>query len=341
MSLPKMESTSDASEIRPYRDGDGPKIIASFRRVFPSTTRTYAEWEWQFALNPAGIRIHLAVASDGTVLAQFAGMPRRVSVRGETRVFTEMVDSFVTPEGRAGLRRPTLFARTVNRYVARHGNPSGDTLMYGIPNEPAFRIGNRFLGYVPIFNVDGIMGRCSDASSVAEVLGGLRLEEVTAWPLHVDALWMTVMAQHDVITIRDHAYLTWRWVRRPHNVYRRYLLKESNGELAGLFVLLHRWNHREGDPPVTVVAEWMADRTRPACRVLPELIRALGREAGADHVRFHFRPNSPEALHLSEFGYEIEPSGRTLVGGTYDSKLVPLHRLSHGWSITPGDFDIV
>jgi hypothetical protein len=232
-----------------------------------------------------------------------------------TRTFTEMVDSFVLPETRRGLRRPGLFARIVNRYVARFGHPSGDTLMYGLPNDEALPIGQRLLGYSAIFPFDGLTA-CATEPSVP-VFGDGALSEVEAWPHDVDALWERCAPQHDVTIVRDRAYLDWRWSPRSGRPTRRFVLRACDGSLSGVFVLAHAWNHRVGDPKTTLVADWLADRFRPECRLLPSAIRALAGRAGDARVRFHFRPGSPEWRHLAEVGFEVEPMGRVVVGGTY------------------------
>lgn len=343
MSEPELEPSIATTEIRPYAEGDASGILAGFRRVFPDSVRTDAAWRWQFLDNPAGLRIVVADAPGYGIVGQFAGIPRRVSIAGpggrETRTFTEMVDSFTTPEARRGLRRPGLFARIVNRYVARFGHPDGDTLMYGLPNGEALPIGQRLLGYSSIVPFDALTASTEGATATPK--GDAVLEERTEWPTDVDALWARCVDQHDASVVRDRRYLAWRWDARSGRSPRRFVLRGADGVLVALFVLSHAWNHRPNDPKVTLVAEWSADRTRPECLLLPEVIRGLARAVGDDRVRFHFRPGSPEWRHLAEVGWVVEPMGRVVVGGTYDARRVSLERLREGWTYTPGDFDIV
>jgi hypothetical protein len=195
------------------------------------------------------------------------------------------------------------------------------------------------LGYTSIFPFDALTAPVDGATSIPK--GDAVLEERFEWPPDVDALWERCVHQHDVSVIRDRAYLAWRWDARSGRSSRRYVLRGADGALVALFVLAHAWNHRPNDPKVTLVAEWLADRTRPECLLLPEVIRGLSRDAGDDRVRFHFRPGSPEWRHLAEVGWVVEPMGRLVVGGTYDTRRVSFDRLREGWSFTPGDFDIV
>ena len=74
MSIPELE-------IRKYRPGDEGAILDTFNLVFREVCgagyvdRTMAQWQWQYRDNPQGNRIWLAVAADGTVAAQYAGVP--------------------------------------------------------------------------------------------------------------------------------------------------------------------------------------------------------------------------------------------------------------------------
>ena len=64
---------TDGLTIRPYRYGDEHKILETFNLVFREVCgadyvdRTMEQWQWAYPNNPAGHRISLAVAEDGTV----------------------------------------------------------------------------------------------------------------------------------------------------------------------------------------------------------------------------------------------------------------------------------
>ena len=58
----------------------------------------------------SAIHCFVGVTPSGQVVSQFAGIPRRVQVGAEERVFAEMVDSFVDPEFRKGSGNPASSA---------------------------------------------------------------------------------------------------------------------------------------------------------------------------------------------------------------------------------------
>ena len=64
---------SNALTIRPYEAGDEAAILSTFNLVFREVCgpdyvdRTLAQWRWAYPDNPAGHRISLAVAEDGTL----------------------------------------------------------------------------------------------------------------------------------------------------------------------------------------------------------------------------------------------------------------------------------
>jgi hypothetical protein len=330
-------------EIRPYHEGDEHAILAVFGKVFPWARRSLEEWRWQYRDNPLGVHVFVGVLPDGSVVSQYAGIPRRVKVGDEIRTFAEMVDSLSDPEFRQGLKKPGLFGRTLNRYVGHFGHPDRETVMYGLPNPQAYRIGSRFFNYNLFHEVQGLDRDLSAAglSLPAEDLAGGSFEEVADIPPDADALWKRIEPQFDVATVRDREYLHWRFAARPHHPYRIHALRERGGELAGMVVLRHDWLRAETGVRTTAVAEWLVVRDRPLSKALPALIEGIAHGVGAERVRYVFRPGSEEWRHLAGIGYVPQSTGFRLVGGTYDHAAVPLRRLVDHWYFTLGDFDVV
>jgi hypothetical protein len=330
-------------EIREYRPGDEHAILRTFHKVFPWARRSLEEWYWQYRDGPVGVHGFVGALPSGAIVSQFTGVPRRVQVGREERVFSEMVDSFCDPDYRQGLKKPGLFGRTLNRYVEHFGRKDRETVMYGLPNPPAYRIGSRFFDYNHFHDVQGLEHDVADRASVPAPpdLGGGSLVEIDAFPPDTDELWARVRVEYDVATIRDRAYLTWRFVDRPNVAYRRYALREHSGRLLALVVLRHDWLREELKARITAVAEWVVDRRHPLTRVLPDCLRGFAHRAGSEKLWFVFRPGSAEWKHCAEVGYHPVATQFVLVGGTYDHAVVPLSRLREGWFFTLGDFDVV
>ncbi len=116
-------------ELREYRPGDETAILATFNLVFREVCgdsyvdRTLERWRWEFADNPQGMRVMLAVTSDGLVAGQYAGVPMRVwsAQHGRELSFFHAVDSMVHPDYRKGLRKKSLFIEVAERYFETWG----------------------------------------------------------------------------------------------------------------------------------------------------------------------------------------------------------------------------
>lgn len=329
-------------EVREYRPGDEAAILDVFNRVFPWAHRTPEEWAWEFRDNPAGLHAFLAASPRGRVVAQFAGIPRRMQIGGETRVFAEMVDSLTDPEFRQGLKKPGLFGRCVEAYVRRFGRPDEETVMYGLPNRQAYRIGARFFGYIHLHDVRALATPTDAAALLPAVrdLDGGSCVAVDRVPDDLDELWERVRVEHPVSVIRDRRYLAWRYDAKPRGAYRRFAMRDARGRLLAYFVLVDRWIEGEIKKNVTAVVEWVVDRRHPSTKAIAELVPRYAHEAGASEAWFVFRRMSDEWRHCAEVGYVEAATPFVLVGGTYDEALVPLDRLRAEWFFTLGDFDV-
>jgi hypothetical protein len=330
-------------EIREYRPGDETAILAAFNRVFPWAKRSLAEWNWEFRDNPAGLHCFLAAAPAGRVVAQFTGLPRRMKIGDDqSRIFAEMVDSLTDPEFRQGLKKPGLFGRCVEAYVKHFGRPDRETVMYGLPNKPAYRIGARVFGYIHLHDVMALALDVGDRAALPAVrdLEGGSCKLVDRVPEDVDLLWERVKVEHAVTVVRDRRYLAWRYDAKPNGKYRRYALRDARGSLLAFFVLVDRWIEGEIKKNVTAVVEWVVDRRHPSTKAICELVPLYAREAGAAEAWFVFRQQSDEWRHCAEVGYRPEATPFVLVGGTYDDALVPLDRLRAEWFFVLGDFDV-
>ncbi|HYC77002.1 MAG TPA: hypothetical protein VEI02_05180 [Planctomycetota bacterium] len=334
----QIEAVLESTEVRLYRPGDEVEILRVFHKVFPYARRSIEEWNWEFRDNPAGLHAFVAATPEGRILAQFAGLPRRVKAGAETRCFSEIVDSLVDPDFRQGLKKPGLFGRCVYAAVDHYGRPDRETVMYGLPNPQAFRIGARMFGYSFLHDVQAMALPVGEAPPPS---ASGRVERVREIPADVDALWEAAAKHLDVATVRDRVYLDWRYVRRPGAAYRLYSVRDDAGRLAAFFVLADRWIEGTLNKRVTVVADLMTDRINPAARLAPETAPKLAAEEGAEEVWCVVRPQSDEWRHLAEIGYRPTATPFKLVARTYDREVVPLERLRDGWYFTLGDFDVV
>jgi hypothetical protein len=211
------EDARAAYRFRAFLPGDERELVPLFNRVFRADPggeppRTLAEWEWQFRASPGGFRMWLALHS-GRIVAQSAGIGFRVLCDGRETRFAQSVDSLVAPEHRGGLKHPGVFVRTVERYIEAYArNP--DLAFFGWPNRAAMRIGARFLGYEIVRQQELLVRtRLHDAGDAPE-----SVRRVLDVDDSVEHLWKRCAVHYGASTIRDAAFLRWRFLAAPGEV---------------------------------------------------------------------------------------------------------------------------
>lgn len=254
MSLPDLT-------IRPYRAGDEHGILATFNLVFREVCgpgfvdRTLAQWRWQYLQNPWGQRISLAVAPDGTIVSQYAGVPILADTPAGPQTFVHCVDSMTHPEWRAGLKRPGIFVITGLPFSA-HSRRIGDAVLYGFPVDAAFRIGSRYLEYHFLRVIDFLIRDVG--AGFIDPPADVRLERVTAIPPDIGGLYEVVRAEKRVLLRRDYRYLDWRYVQNPSHAEYELWTARRDGKLVGFLVL------KPGGglaPDAATIADWLAGET--------------------------------------------------------------------------------
>jgi hypothetical protein len=243
--------------IRPYRPGDERQILATFNRVFrevngPSfVDRTLEQWIWQYMDNPAGHRMSLAVAPDGTVVSQYAGVPVFVdSPWGELR-FVHCVDSMTHPDWRQGLKRPGIFVVTGLPFSA-YSRWIGDAVLYGFPVDSAFRIGQRYLEYHFLRVIDFLLR--DPAAGALPLPAGFAIERLLALPVDLNGLYERARAGRQCLLRRDRGYLDWRYLKNPVRADYELWAARQDGVLRGLVVLKPRHSLV---PDGATVADWL------------------------------------------------------------------------------------
>ncbi len=332
------DPTDQVIDIRSYRPGDESEILAVWHRVFTWAHRSIDEWNWEFRDNPEGVHVFVGVTPFGRVVSQFTGIPRLMKVGSETRQFAEIVDSLSDPDFRAGLKKLGLFATTVHRYVEHFGNVQHETVMYGLPTQEAFRLGQKLCGYVHIDHLEAVVVPSSQTSP--DLRGGC-LERWTSFGAEADSLWNRIAPQHDVTVVKDSRYLNWRYVSRPGVTYRIVALRDSNGLLYAILVLRDRWLEAERKRHQTAAAEWIVDRSHPDAGVTFDVLQALAGEDGAERGVVVFRRDNADWRAACDRGFTTDPVDFRFVARTYDAESVPISRLAMGWDLALGDFDVI
>ena len=337
------DASANDLTIRSYQPGDEERILATFNLVFREVCgddfvdRTMEHWKWQYLDNAVGQRMSLAVAPDGTVASQYAGVPLRADTPWGRVVFVHCVDSLTHPRFRKGLKRPGLFVTTGKPFSA-HSRAIGDAVLYGYPVPMAERIGRRFLEYHFLRVVNFLVQPLAGAEPAP---GALVAREIEGIPDDIDALYAEVVKTKSCWLVRDRDYLDWRYVRIPGDDY-RFLSVRRDGVLAGLAVV--RPVH-ELIPDVCTIADWVVPTgDDDVMDALLGGVRQMGRAAGRERLLAVFADTSWEYDTLLRRGFEIEPSANTLERRlTYliTGANVTEEFLAEHWWYTLGDSDLV
>ena len=227
---------------RPYESGDEKAILETFNLVFREVCgegyqdRDMERWRWSFLENPAGYRIMLGMTEDGRVACQYAGIPMKVYTSagtGQELSFFHAVDSMVHPEFRAGIRKKGAFIEVAKRFFDRFGG-STDELGFGYPVRPAWRIGERYLGYRLIKSLDFLLAEIDVRPS--PVPTAVQVEQIERFDAGQDELYESLKNEFPCMLIKDSRYLNWRYADCEDVDY-RILQATAEGKARGYLVL--------------------------------------------------------------------------------------------------------
>jgi hypothetical protein len=331
-------------QIRAYAPGDEHAILRTFNRVFREVCgpgfvdRTLAQWQWAYPRNPAGMRIWLAVAGDGSIACQYAGMPMLCDTPLGERLFVHCVDSMTHPDFRRGLQQKSLFVETCRPFWDE-GKRIGDALFYGFPVDAAFRIGQRYLKYHEMCVIDYLIR--DRALLPLPAPQEFTVARVGALPQDLASLWQRVRQDKRCLLRRDGRYLQWRYVDNPARADYELWTARRAGTLCGLLVL------KPGGglaPDAATIADWLVPESDGAA--MDALLAAATRrqqEAGRQRLLAVFAPWSHEWRALLARGFVHTPSAtwlqRRLIHNINEAAITP-EFLATSWWYTLGDSDL-
>ena len=343
--------------VRPYRPGDEGALVALFQRAFQRTI-TEAHWRWKLKQLPTPVEnVWLAVAGE-RVIAQYASIPVRYRLPQGERVLMVGADVMTAPE----YRRRGLFTGLAQlAYETWHR--AGIPLTIGLPNE---QWGSRkaLLGWTELFPLQYLVRPLRPERVLARrlnvpILGRLawpgawwnrrvdrRLPEdatiqvrgVSEAGPEFDRLWETCGADIELSTVRDAAWVRWRYLSAPSFEY-QVRLAERSGRAVGYAAF--RIDESRGRR-VGAIAEVFTSRSDTGARQtlirrVVEEIRSMGAEQAVNLAV----PGTPTWQAFRAAGFL--PRHRFTVEVNRLDPAVPLDLLrdrSH-WSMAGSDFDVI
>lgn len=334
---------SDPVEIRAYRDGDEHGILDSYNRVFPTAdgqigTRGMAHWRWKFADNPSGlIQITVAEHAQHGIVGAYPVLPLRMVIDGQRRIGAQAVDLVVLPAFRRHGERPGLFVSLGRKNQELWGGPGKTEFHYGWA-VPAWRIGQRYLGYENIRDWNFLFretehGRIPDRAAPKE----LAVQQVERFGADVDALWARLEPTFRCATVRDAAYLNWRYADAHDFSYRLLECRDGRGRLRGVAVF------SVGDflfPHTAFLVDWLVPLDDVDATVaLVAAAERLANVAGAGALATLFNPIDPRSLQFQRLGFLVFGTTYFIGMAPFESRGTVFYR-DH-WYLTPGDSDLV
>ncbi|MEO6593125.1 MAG: hypothetical protein ABIP94_00060 [Planctomycetota bacterium] len=331
-------------EIRPYRPGDEDAILRTFNQVFREVCgasyvdRTLEQWRWAYLQNPTGHRISLAIAPDGSIASQYAGMPMLADTPWGGLRFVHCVDSMTHPNWRQGLRAKSLFVETCMPFWD-HSKRIGDALFYGFPVDAAFRIGQRYLKYVEMCTIDYLI-RDRGLQPIA-MPAGIEVERVRNVPPDLGSLYEVVRHEKKCLVRRDYRYLLWRYVENPARADYELWTARRSGQLCGLLVLAPE---KGLAPDSATIVDWLAfEGDAATSEALLATATRRQRECGKERLLAVFPKWSSEWQDLCARGFEPVPSSTWMQRRLIHNICIPqltAEFLAESWWFTLGDSDL-
>jgi GNAT superfamily N-acetyltransferase len=200
----------DTRLLDPKNDDELTTSLALFETVY-RRKMSAAFYRWRFIDNPFGPPM-VALAWDGNTLAgHYSVAPARAQVAGSTVLAAQSMTTMTHPDYRnRGIF--TLLATYLYERMAEHGAK----VVWGFPNTQSHYGFVQKLGWQDVGLVATMTRRISRESStpndsnVAEV-------DVGPW---VTSLFETSAGSRSFPSVKDEAYVRWRYVRNPEQTYR-------------------------------------------------------------------------------------------------------------------------
>jgi hypothetical protein len=243
----------------------------------------------------------------------------------------------VLPPWRRHGPRPGLFAHLGWKYHELWcGATDGKVLFtYGWP-VPAWRMGQRYLGYVNIRDWDMTFRELPPGAAPRARPAGLAVREVPRFAADVDELFARLAPTFGLTLIRDANYLNWRYADRPDQHYTLFECRAGDGTLRGVAVHALRDFLR---PRTGFLVDWLAPaEDDDATAALLGAVEDRARADGSDALASVWNHVDPRFLRIQRLGYQVMGTPYFLVLASF--KYDTIHYRDH-WYFTMGDSDLV
>ncbi|MCF6153676.1 MAG: GNAT family N-acetyltransferase [Candidatus Brocadia sp.] len=345
--------------IRPYRQGDEKAINNLFNHVFHKS-RTPEEWNWKFRDNPAGKDPEgwIVVAErNGMIIGQYASLATELMYGNRMVTSAQPVDTMIDPSAKAGInligKLCDLHAKYLNG-IALFG--------FGFPNEAAYMVGKRFLGYKDLGEMVQLFKRLSLRNALKRNIAwcpdwiinlfhhlsktfyrfeifmrrldkGTVVKAVDAFDERIDTFWNSIKERYKIMTARNMSYLNWRYRDKRYRIF----IKEDGDEVTG-YAVARIENYKDVRIGYIMDIFCRNDKIAPlAASCLKFFIKQ-----GVDYVLCGLLRQDPLSIHLKRIGFREHQDIRpirvvvTPLTGEIDMEYLLNQK---NWHLTYGDTD--
>jgi hypothetical protein len=330
--------------IRPLLPADGPAAVRchnlTFAEVMPGhAERSLAHWRWKFEATPAQRLMQmLAVHPHDGVVGVYGSVPLRTTFGGRRCLAAQGVDHCVRPAflrhgGQHGLYA-ALGRSFFDRWLGAHDGQA--QFVYGLPGA-SWGTAQKHLGWQIVRDFDITFRNLPADEPPRSVPADLVVRHVERFGPDTDALFARLEPGFGVATVRDSAYLNWRYATHPD---RRYVLGEcrerASDRLRGIFVygtgdLLGRFTG--------YLVDWLqAVDDGDTMTAMLAAAEAEARRDGTGMVCSVWNHTDRRFVAMQEYGYRVQgtPWFLAVVSAIYD----PIF-FRENWYFTMGDCDFV
>lgn len=351
--------------VRVATEKDGNSLNDLYNEVF-NEKRTIAYWRWQF---PEGLsddwNVAYSIAEvDGRIIGQYPTQIRSMCFMGKPVRFVLGLDTVVSDKFRRGYpASKEMFALSCRRAAE-----SGIAIGYGFPNLKHYTVGKRLLGYRDVAHIPELYRRLSWRPAIAKrmpwlpeklvsLLGrllcksgidnrGVRHEEIVTidvvdrFPVESDQLWERLKNRRTICTVRDNAFLNWRFSRDEIARYWKLVARNPARIIVGYMVC--RTKQVNGDR-IGYLADFLYESAPVLSQLLARAI-VIFRHEQVDYISVMISPGSAEELSLKHLGFKRKEGfgGQPLIAVNL-AGMLPFEKVldpSH-WYLTYADSDLV
>lgn len=247
-------------KTRNYKEGDEKGINKLFNKLF-SQFRTLEEWNHRFKENPAVTDIAdwvMVIENEEEIVGHYAALPLDIRCNNKTYKVNQPVDTMLDTSLRLGSKTiKELFGSYISHLIKNNIAVGG----FGFPNEVAYLVGKRRIGYKDLGKMKQLFKRLSIKAAVKRrfpgcpnyllkilhfiskyfclitlVLkdeGDYKIEFFKSFDDRVDLFWDMVANNFPIIVERNKKYLQWRYCG---DEYIKFYIKDSKN-VVGYAVL--------------------------------------------------------------------------------------------------------